>query len=164
MVLDSALQWARCVRVFPSQASLPPAAYDWAPPWWKPFTTSPCLTILGCPIESIIPAALAPLCILGMLPGWEFMAEADHKGEEWLQWENTVLSSVTCTVLILMVVTSKFNHYFWDFLFSSFPFPLLLCTSLAFVVSLFHSWDCSSFSGDRQTLMCGCLPTVSDCS
>lgn len=108
----------------------------------------------GWPTESIIATALAPLCSVGLLPGWECMAEADHKGEEWLQWENIVLSSVTCTLVILMAVTSKFNHYFWDFLFSSFCFPLLLCTSLAFMVSLFHSWDCSQFfSGDQQTLM-----------
>lgn len=144
MVLDSALQQGRHVRAFPSQVFLPPAASDWAPTLtWATSPRSPCLMIPGEPTEFTDPADLAPLSVVGLLPGWECMAEVGYNGEEWLQWENVLLSSGTCTVLILMVVTSKFNHYFWYFLFSSFPFLLLLCTSLAFMVSLVHSWDYS---------------------
>lgn len=143
IVLDSALQRARHVRAFAFQVSLPLLLLTGPPPLSK------LLHHLSTPddpwMANRIHRSRCPgsLWIVGLLPARECMAEVDHNVEEWLQWEKVVLSSLTCTVLILIAVTFKFNHYFWDFLSSSFPFSLFLCTSPAFTVSLFNSWDCS---------------------
>lgn len=75
--------WIQCV----SEPSLPRCPYHLLlltgpHPDVSHFTTSACLMIPGWPTASIAPTALAPLLLLGLLPAWECMAEADDKVSE----------------------------------------------------------------------------------